>query len=229
MRSISARMRRPTRVDVDPGLGQDRSGQPALLLQQRRQQMFDIDLLVAVPGGLALRGPDRFLQFLREAIDVHTAYFAAERLRIQANRADRCAAAIAAAEASEFIRRGGQSPAATPQQQADGRRDQERVRGFGRLHENSDLVEGRRGNVHVDSDRVVIDQLDGVVRHQLESGKSRARVRDSGHLRLGGTPGAERQESNWIPAMRYSGSNVISTVPGFLVGRVLVAGSKCRK
>ena len=33
--------------------------------------MLDIDLLMAVPGGLALRRPDRLLEFFGEPIDVH--------------------------------------------------------------------------------------------------------------------------------------------------------------
>ena len=54
------------------GLRQDRRREAALLLEQRRQQVFDIDLLVAVPYGLRLRGPDGFLQFFGKAIEVHS-------------------------------------------------------------------------------------------------------------------------------------------------------------
>ena len=65
-------------VDIHSGLGQDRRSEPVLLSQKRRQQMFDIDLLLAVPGCQALRRSDRFLRLLSETIDVHTNYFAAE-------------------------------------------------------------------------------------------------------------------------------------------------------
>ena len=77
-RSSSASTRRRERLDIHAGLGQDGRREPVLLLQQRRHQVFDIDLLLAVADRLALRGPDRFLRLLGETIDVHTTYFDAE-------------------------------------------------------------------------------------------------------------------------------------------------------
>ena len=77
-RSSSASTRRASVSTLHAGLGQDRRREPALLLEQRGQQVFDVDLLVAVADRLALRGPDRFLRFLGETIDVHITYFDAE-------------------------------------------------------------------------------------------------------------------------------------------------------
>ena len=47
------------------------ASQSALLFQQARKQMLDVELLMAVSGGQALRCPDRLLELFRETIDVH--------------------------------------------------------------------------------------------------------------------------------------------------------------
>ncbi|SPE30427.1 conserved hypothetical protein [Candidatus Sulfopaludibacter sp. SbA6] len=60
------------RLYLDSCLGQDGRSEPALLLQQGGQKMFDVDLLVAVAYRFTLRRPDPFLELLREPIDVHT-------------------------------------------------------------------------------------------------------------------------------------------------------------
>ena len=57
---------------IDAGLRQDGGRQSALLFEQRGEQVFDVDLLVAVADRLRLRGPDRLLQLFGETIDVHT-------------------------------------------------------------------------------------------------------------------------------------------------------------
>ena len=66
-------------VRLNPGLRQDGRRESIFLLEERRQQVFDVDLLVAVTRGFTLRRPDRLLQFLRETIDVHSLYFRANR------------------------------------------------------------------------------------------------------------------------------------------------------
>ncbi len=71
MRSSSASTRRCERLQIDSGLRQDGRSQAAFLFEQGGQEMFDIDLLVAVAHRLGLRGPDRLLQLLGETIDVH--------------------------------------------------------------------------------------------------------------------------------------------------------------
>ena len=51
----------------------DRYGtsQAALLFEQAGKEVLDVQLLMAVAGGLALGRPDRLLEFFRETIDVH--------------------------------------------------------------------------------------------------------------------------------------------------------------
>ena len=61
----------PERFRVDVRLLQNRRRQAPRLLQQRRQQVFHVDLLVAVSRGRALRRPDGLLQFFGKAVDVH--------------------------------------------------------------------------------------------------------------------------------------------------------------
>ena len=56
---------------VEVGFLEKRSGQPAFLLQQRHQQMFDVHLLMAVTQCLGLGRADGFLSLLRKAVDVH--------------------------------------------------------------------------------------------------------------------------------------------------------------
>ncbi|GBC78646.1 hypothetical protein HRbin08_02142 [bacterium HR08] len=50
---------------------QDRRRQSPLLLQQRKEQMFDINLLMAVARRQTLRGPHSLLHLFRQPIDIH--------------------------------------------------------------------------------------------------------------------------------------------------------------
>src|ERR1035438_9451442 len=68
------------RVHVDTGARQDGTCQSAFLLQERRQQVLDVNLLVAVADGLSLAGPHGLLQFLGKAAEVHTSGIAEETL-----------------------------------------------------------------------------------------------------------------------------------------------------
>ena len=72
MRSRSLSMRRASASTLTPARVRIDGGQPALLVQQRGQQVRHVDLLMAVADRKALRRPHRFLQFLGEAIEVHT-------------------------------------------------------------------------------------------------------------------------------------------------------------
>ena len=56
---------------MDVGFVQDGAGQAALLFEQGCKQVLDIELLMAVAGGLALRRPDGLLEFFSETIDIH--------------------------------------------------------------------------------------------------------------------------------------------------------------
>ena len=62
---------RAQRLDVHAGARQNGSRQPPFLLEQAREQVLYVDLLMAKPGGFGLRRPDRLLEFFRETIDVH--------------------------------------------------------------------------------------------------------------------------------------------------------------
>ena len=68
----SSRCRRIVkRFGSDAGLLQDGRGQPALLIEQRDEQVFDVDLLMAHPDGELLRTLNGLASFFGEAIDVH--------------------------------------------------------------------------------------------------------------------------------------------------------------
>ena len=58
-------------LQLDPGLGQNRLRQAALLFQQGRQKMLDVYLLLASLRGEGLGAPDALLEFFRETIEVH--------------------------------------------------------------------------------------------------------------------------------------------------------------
>ncbi len=59
------------RVAIDAGQLQDRRGQAFVVLEQRRQQMLDVNgLVMSVERGV-LRAPERLLEFFRESVGVH--------------------------------------------------------------------------------------------------------------------------------------------------------------
>ena len=59
---------------VRSGAFQDGSSKTALLCQQSDQKMFYVDLLIAMLDNLALRGMQRILSLLGEAIDAHKSF-----------------------------------------------------------------------------------------------------------------------------------------------------------
>ncbi len=66
---------RPQSIYLYVGFVENGRGQPALLFQQREQQVFDINLLVSVRSGKRLRSSDSLLHFLGEAIEIHDYLF----------------------------------------------------------------------------------------------------------------------------------------------------------
>ena len=52
-------------------LVQDRGGQAGVLVQQRKQEMLHIHLLVAVADGERLGLAERVLEFFGEAVEIH--------------------------------------------------------------------------------------------------------------------------------------------------------------
>ena len=58
-------------IDGHAGLLQDGRGEPLLLVEQRQQDVFDVDLLVVEPGGEFLRVGERLLGFLGEFVQIH--------------------------------------------------------------------------------------------------------------------------------------------------------------
>src|SRR5262249_9004384 len=58
-------------IDGNVRLGEDSGRQPLFLVEEREQEVLNIDLLVAETDGKALCGSERLLGFFGEAIDVH--------------------------------------------------------------------------------------------------------------------------------------------------------------
>jgi hypothetical protein len=53
------------------GLIQNRGRQPALLLEQGGQQVFDVNLLMAITDSFGLGRAERLLCFLSETVEIH--------------------------------------------------------------------------------------------------------------------------------------------------------------
>ncbi len=58
-------------VHFDVGLVEDRAGESAFLLEQGEDQVFGIDLLVAMLDGDGLGGADGFLELFGVLIEIH--------------------------------------------------------------------------------------------------------------------------------------------------------------
>src|SRR5262249_22961232 len=59
------------RLYLEAGFRQNGRREPALLLEQRGEQMLHVNLLVSVTDRFTLRGADGFLEFFREPVEVH--------------------------------------------------------------------------------------------------------------------------------------------------------------
>ena len=71
LRPSSARTRRGDRRRIDVHLPQDLGDDPALLLDEREQQVLRRDLRMSLAVGELLRAGDRFLCLLGVFLDVH--------------------------------------------------------------------------------------------------------------------------------------------------------------